>query len=210
MNDLQDIIAAYKQRLPLLERTAVEIRQLLNELVSKLARVDLVSVRVKSAESFASKARRTADHSSELRYTRPLDEIQDQIGARIAVYYKSDVQNVADALLARLQEVPDHTAQLAPNPTYFGYEVRHFNCQIPEPILQSLHPPVGCFELQIGTLFQHAWAQCEHDLGYKAAGAVSFEDRRKMAWAAAQAWGADEIFDEMWHKSRPDPARSSG
>ncbi len=202
MDNLPDDIEVFKLRIPILEATAAEIGKLLNEMVSGLPRIDLVSVRVKSAESFAAKAHGTAKHSGSHKYLHPLDEIQDQIGARIAVYYKSDVQDVADALLTRLHEVADHDPRRVANPTYFGYEVRHFNCEIPPAIMAQLHPPIGCFELQIGTLFQHAWAQCEHDLGYKTEGIVTYEDRRKMAWAAAQAWGADQIFEELWQKSR--------
>jgi len=53
------------------------------------------------------------------------------------------------------------------------------------------------FELQIKTLFQHAWAEAEHDLGYKPPKPLTSIQKRKMAFTAAQAWGADQIFDEL-------------
>jgi len=55
------------------------------------------------------------------------------------------------------------------------------------------------FELQVKTLFQHAWSEANHDLGYKP-GAVPLtaDAQRRLAFTAAQAWGADHIFDELF------------
>jgi putative GTP pyrophosphokinase len=57
---------------------------------------------------------------------------------------------------------------------------------------------VAFFELQIKTLFQHAWSEAEHDLGYKPATVLSSDQKRRLAFTAAQAWGADQIFDELY------------
>ena len=56
---------------------------------------------------------------------------------------------------------------------------------------------VEFFELQIKTLFQHAWSEAEHDLGYKPSSQLTSDQKRRLAFTAAQAWGADQIFDEM-------------
>ena len=53
------------------------------------------------------------------------------------------------------------------------------------------------FELQIKTMFQHAWAESEHDLNYKTINELSIEDKRLIAYSAAQAWGADEVFERL-------------
>jgi ppGpp synthetase/RelA/SpoT-type nucleotidyltranferase len=53
------------------------------------------------------------------------------------------------------------------------------------------------FELQIKTLFQHAWGEADHDLIYKPSGALTSDQRRRVAFTAAQAWGADRIFEEL-------------
>jgi putative GTP pyrophosphokinase len=56
-------------------------------------------------------------------------------------------------------------------------------------------------ELQIKTLFQHAWSEANHDLGYKPdLQPLDPDDERKLAFTAAQAWGADQIFDELYRK----------
>jgi len=53
------------------------------------------------------------------------------------------------------------------------------------------------FELQIKTLFQHAWSEANHDLGYKSPGPLSQDQQRRLAYTAAQAWGADRVFNEL-------------
>ena len=54
------------------------------------------------------------------------------------------------------------------------------------------------FELQVRTLFQHAYAEPQHDLGYKPGGAdLTEETRRELAWIAASSWGADHALDRV-------------
>jgi len=57
---------------------------------------------------------------------------------------------------------------------------------------------VEFFELQIKTLFQHAWSEAEHDLGYKPPVKLTSDQNRGLAFTAAQSWGADQIFNEMY------------
>jgi ppGpp synthetase/RelA/SpoT-type nucleotidyltranferase len=62
---------------------------------------------------------------------------------------------------------------------------------------KSLLPDV--FELQVKTLFQHAWSEADHDLGYKPGGKTpNPAQKRLLAYASAQAWGADRVFDELF------------
>jgi len=82
----------------------------------------------------------------------------------------------------------------------FGYEGKHYIIFIPDAIL-PVAPPGSypkLFELQIRTLFQHAWAEAEHDLGYKPTQELTVEEKRRIAFTAAQAWGADSIFQELF------------
>ena len=155
---------------------------------------------MKDIDRFIEKAERK-DSDEKPRYDYPLEDIQDQIGARIVVFYKSDVEPAAERILAEFHQVEDRLIE-QPDPEAFSYEARHLVCFIP-PDIQALHkPPINFFELQISTLFQHAWAEANHDLGYKALRDLSYNDRRRIAWAAAQAWGTDLIFDEMANRLR--------
>jgi ppGpp synthetase/RelA/SpoT-type nucleotidyltranferase len=72
----------------------------------------------------------------------------------------------------------------------------------PTDILSSEHegfaPP--WFELQIKTLFQHAWAESGHDLGCKSPTELTRDQQRMLAFTAAQAWGADKITVELFRQ----------
>ena len=85
-------------------------------------------------------------------------------------------------------------------PTEFDYESEHFVLIIPEH-----YKPAGwtdmdqmptTFELQVRTLFMHAWAEPQHDLGYKGT-ELDHNTKRELAWVAASAWGADRTFNDI-------------
>jgi ppGpp synthetase/RelA/SpoT-type nucleotidyltranferase len=147
-------------------------------------------VRVKSLERLLEKAHR-------LGYTNPLEQVLDQIGTRVVVYYNSDIEPTTQAILTRFRLHEQHLYE-APDPRIFGYQGKHLICYLPTEIHTYVQSPVDFFELQVSTLFQHAWAEAEHELGYKAELPLAYDEKRKIAWAAAQAWGADIIFDEIW------------
>ena len=82
----------------------------------------------------------------------------------------------------------------------FGYVGRHFILATPEDVVddnadRSKTPQF--FELQVKTLFQHAWSEAEHDLAYKPSEPLTPHQQRQIAFTAAQAWGADEIFEQL-------------
>ena len=163
------------------------------------SRVDRITCRVKSVDSFMDKAKKRNDDGTP-KYVEPLRQIQDQIGARIVTFYKSDIphiQEIIDETYARIEIrllVPEKVNE-------FGYEGFHYVLAIPHELRP--HSAVGdeiplFFELQIKTLFQHAWAQAEHEITYKPGFPWTDEHKRKVAFTAAQAWGADMIFDELY------------
>jgi putative GTP pyrophosphokinase len=192
-----ELAERYRGRRPALQRAADEIESLLHECLDDLPRVDGIRTRVKEVDRFLEKAGRINRDSGELRYQHPLDDIQDQIGARVVVVYKSDVQPIADRVLAEFCEVEDRVVEQA-DPASFGYEARHFVCIIPPDIVRQSGSAVHFFELQIATVFQHAWAEANHELGYKPQWELEYGAKRRIAWAAAQAWGADGIFEDLW------------
>jgi putative GTP pyrophosphokinase len=86
----------------------------------------------------------------------------------------------------------------------FGYEGRHFILFLPRDVFkdeENESAVISFFELQIKTLFQHAWSESEHDLGYKPTTTLSSDQKRRLAFTAAQAWGADQIFDELFKQT---------
>jgi len=196
-----NLASAYNERVPTLEAVCAEVEVLLRSILNQTPRIDKIAARTKNTERFVEKAARRDQTTGELKYPQPLEEIQDQIALRVVVYFNSDVPPVREKVLQEFREIEDVRKE-EPDPGKFGYEAHHFVCVIPPDIIARHHSPVEFFELQVSTLFQHAWAEANHDLGYKETTPLTYDQRKQIAWAAAQAWGADEIFQSLWNTVR--------
>ncbi len=200
---MSKIEAAYKERygktlVPLARALSIQ----LHEYLDGEPRIDRISARAKSIDRFIQKAK-TLRADGTPKYIEPMDEIQDQIGARVITFYLSDVSRVADSL-ARYYR-PIEKKDIVPESEWeFGYFGKHYIFIMPSDLVvldvdPALVPRV--FELQVKTLFQHAWSEAEHDLGYKP-GEIPLtpEDKRRFAYTSAQAWGADRMFDDIFQE----------
>lgn len=181
-----------------LKAVAQNLERLIVDHVSDLPNIDRVTARAKDPERFAEKAAQL-DDDARPKYTAPLTEIQDQLGARVIVFYVADVEPVRDAVLSYLR--PIEVQALVPESDWeFGYFGQHFVLALPHDVIPdgvNLYEVPQFFELQIKTLFQHAWSEANHDLGYKASVPLTSDHRRRLAFTAAQAWGADRVFNEL-------------
>jgi ppGpp synthetase/RelA/SpoT-type nucleotidyltranferase len=184
-----------------LNRLAGAIAEQVQEYLRSEPRIDRIIGRAKDIVSFLDKARR--EENGKRKYVEPLSQIQDQIGVRIITFYTSDVTRLRDLVLKYFRpiEIRNHVPESEKEFSYFG---RHFILKVPtdaiaEDMDRSLVPEF--FELQIKTLFQHAWSEAEHDLGYKPGTTpLTSEQKRRLAFTSAQAWGADHIFEELFRE----------
>lgn len=138
------------------------------------------------------------DEQGNRKYLAPKYDIQDQIGARINVLYLSDVE-IVRLRVVNFMNFIEETPKSPIDDDAFGYVGHHFIFQTPDDIIpdERKDDVPEFFELQIKTLFQHAWSETSHDIGYKAPRELTSDERRNMAFTAAQAWGADKIFEEL-------------
>jgi putative GTP pyrophosphokinase len=182
----------------ILEPLATRLQEYLQQLVAGFPRIDRVSVRTKSVESFVRKAAKR-ERNDAPKYSEPLSEIQDQIGARITTFYLRDVTSVQQIVegyfgpIEKCRKEPESHSE-------FGYEGFHYILFLPDDIFTPQLPAPEepkYFELQIKTLFQHAWSEAAHDVIYKPDLKLTRDQYRRGAFTAAQAWGADRIFDEL-------------
>lgn len=173
---------------------ADRLETFLKSIVDGVERIDRVCARAKSVDRFVKKAGKTLEDGTS-KYTDPLLQIQDQIGARIICFYLQDVDIIQKQVLKYLR--PIESINLIPDSeSEFGYFGKHNILFLPDDILSG-DEHIEVFELQIKTLFQHAWGEAEHDLTYKPRGDIAPNVTRKVAFTAAQAWGADMIFAEL-------------
>jgi putative GTP pyrophosphokinase len=83
------------------------------------------------------------------------------------------------------------------DPDRFGYISLHFICRIRKEraSLTEYREFRGvCCEVQVRSILQHAWAEIEHDLGYKAGGTVPRPIRRRFSRLAGLLELADREF----------------
>ena len=179
--------------IPLAERIEGYLKQIFRE----TPRIDRIAARAKAVDRFVDKALREED--GHLKYSDPMQQIQDQIGCRVVVFYLGDVVAAAEVVNRYFRPI-EARALVPESESEFGYFGKHYVCLIPTDVYdESIPDGTGpkFFELQIKTLFQHAWSEAEHDLAYKPLSELSSMQKRKTAFTAAQAWGADLIFDEL-------------
>lgn len=190
--------AVYRSRHAEITCCASQLQEYIEQNLNGFSRVDRVSARAKSPNRFALKAEKKNGDGTD-RYVDPLTDIQDQIGARIVCFYLSDVERVRDFCLEFFR--PVEYLHLEPSSfSEFGYFGWHAIFFIPSEAKRGLQADIlpTFFELQVKTLFQHAWSEAEHDLGYKEfSGELDTPKKRLIAFAAAQAWGADNTFQAI-------------
>ncbi len=203
----------YRARLPLLETACSQLEVATREALAALPHVDRIAFRVKSVDSFVKKA---IDPENKPPYAAPLREIEDQMAGRIIAFFRMDLSPVRELLQRTFTEV-EWSRRRPLRDAEFGYESDHMICILP-PHLK----PAGwndrddlptTFELQLRTLFMHAYAEPQHDLAYKAPSDLPSEVRREIGWIAASAWGADHAYERImaWQATRrsatPQPIR---
>lgn len=194
-----DLIVEYKSRYAqILAPLAEKLTAHLQSSVAGLPRIDRVAARAKSPDRFMGKAKK-ADDSGTRKYADPLDQIQDQVGARIIVFYLDDVEVISEVIDRYYKRI--ELRDLVPESLdEFGYVGKHYILAFPEDLFEDTadrNRLPQFFELQIKTLFQHAWSEAEHDLGYKPEEPLTPLQRRQVAFTAAQAWGADHLFSTL-------------
>lgn len=185
---------AYRAREPLLGELSSALQREIQETLNGVGHIDRISFRVKAQASFIAKA---TDPDTEPPYSNPLVEIEDQVGGRVLVFFLQDLEPVADRLRGTFNTV-ERAHRRPRKDEEFGYESLHLVCMIPPhltpPSWGSQSDMPATFELQIRTLFMHAWAEPQHDLAYKGPKDLPSDVRKEIAWVAASAWGADRAL----------------
>ncbi len=167
--------------------------------------IDNIYGRIKTKKSFIEKVLKNPH-----KYQNPFKDVEDIIGIRILVLFKDTSQIVSDKIrndifpCLEYEYKHEKDEKSLPNEKAFGYEGYQSIHSIPESLLidKGNENIPNVFELQVRTLFQHAWAEPEHEINYKRKIKFNekseFEYKRSFAWIAASSWGADKILDELY------------
>jgi putative GTP pyrophosphokinase len=153
-----------------------------------------VTHRVKARESTLKKLQSNPD-----RYGSFAD-LHDFLGVRVVAYLASDVEKVVTILRSEfdIDEARSLDKHESLDPDRFGYLSYHLVGKINK-VRSSLTEwaPFSDFylEIQIRSVLQHAWAEIEHDLGYKSVSGIPAQLRRRFARLAGLLELADAEFD---------------
>ncbi|MBR5398619.1 MAG: hypothetical protein IK103_02370 [Bacteroidales bacterium] len=183
------ILQEYKDKRPEFEEAEARIVALLKQTL-KEAGIHLASIesRIKTESSLEGKLERKGT-----KY-KSLADITDILGVRLITYYIDDVDKVATAI-ERLFDV-DWENSIDKRKLHdidsFGYLSLHYVC--------TAEGFPYKFEIQMRTVLQHAWANLDHDTGYKSGVEIPKRYMRSMSRLA----GMLELIDEEFSKIRSE------
>ena len=171
-----------------------KLRTLTEEiLLDRGLKVHSVTARVKTRDSLAKKLLK-----AEGKYA-VLSEVTDLVGIRIITFFEDDVDRAAKAVEAEFLVDPDHSVDKRDllDPDRFGYLSLHYVVSLSPG--RSALPEYKRYadlkaEIQIRSVLQHAWAEIEHDLGYKTTLGVPRDVRRSFSRLAGLLELADKEF----------------
>lgn len=192
MKEYQDNYAQYEA----LEKIAYG--QLHNALKDSGVMVFQTSNRLKTQKSLAGKLEKKGD-----KYKTILD-ITDLLGMRIICYFSDDVDRIAE-LIERLFVIDtlnsvDKRKML--DDDEFGYMSLHFICSLTPEQTEDEGLRRIRFEIQIRSILQHAWAEINHDIGYKNTSGVPHWIVREFSRVAGLLEIADEEFMHIRDSSK--------
>lgn len=152
---------------------------------------DLVSVRTKLSKKLP---------DGSMKYPDGLEQLDDLIGVRVVTYTTLDVRSAVESLSQQFSVIEslDKTKEKQ-DAGLIGYGSHHLVVKVPD-----ANTPAGCkpcvgvkFEIQVRTILQHAWAEFEHDIRYKAVKEVPANVHRAFTMAAGLLELADQQFDTI-------------
>ena len=194
----QELMAQYESLLPVYTQMADVIPEKLKEFFDEAGIiVAAVEHRVKAKDSLAGKLKLKGGKYKDI------FDITDLVGIRVITFYIDDVDKVA-SVLERLFEI-DWENSIDKRKVHeidsFGYLSLHYICRIPESAyMDPEHPELNKirFEVQMRTVLQHAWANMNHDTGYKSGVEIPRVYMRDMSRLA----GMLELIDDEFSRIR--------
>ncbi|MCR2825015.1 GTP pyrophosphokinase [Microbacterium sp. zg.Y909] len=187
----------YGGRAELVKVLGIKIESLIRELIANAGITVLnVSHRVKSETSARKKIE--ADPTKYASY----GDLHDMLGVRVITYLSSDVDRVVNVLRINFEvdESRSLDKQTGLDPDRFGYLSYHLVAKTSanRANLAEWTPYNAVFfEIQVRSILQHAWAEIEHDLGYKSTSGIPAHIRRRFARLAGLLDLADSEFDAV-------------
>ena len=191
---IEKIMREYDQQFELYsdftENTKDLIVKLLNE---KNLNVHSITERVKERPNLLEKLTRPD------KYYLNLNEVMDIAGIRIITFFSDEVYAVAEIIKDQFEIDDEHSVDKSVliEPDRFGYISLHYIAKFKNHRLElpEYHHFSDCkVEIQMRSILQHAWAENEHDIGYKTKQSIPKNIRRSFSRIAGLLEIADSEF----------------
>lgn len=179
---LSEALAEYAAHLPALEHVRLRLGMRLQTALRDI-KTHSLSSRVKTSASLGQKLARPD------RTYRSLWQVTDLVGLRVTTYFEDSIPDVAQVIENSFNIDFAHTRDRLNNAS-FGYRSLHYVGGLDSDEL----PREFRFEIQVRTILQHAWAEIEHDIGYKASDTTPENIKRRFTRIAGLLELADEEF----------------
>lgn len=197
-----EILQEYDQQHALYSDFTEKVEELIGELLNeKSIKIHSITSRIKKRQDLDKKLDRTRRDYSKL------GDITDISGIRVITYFADDVDTVAKVIEKEfdidIENSVDKRASL--DPDRFGYVSLHYIVSFPISRLQltEYRKFSDCkAEIQVRSILQHAWAEIEHDLGYKSKDAVPKDIRRRFSRLSGLLEIADNEFIQIRNSLR--------
>jgi putative GTP pyrophosphokinase len=155
-----------------------------------------VTFRVKDEDSANRKI-----NSNQQRYTG-YESLTDVLGLRVICYFADEVDKVGEVIEREFSVDPEQSVdkRAVHDPKAFGYMSLHYIASITaarSAMSEYSKFKDTVFEIQIRSILQHAWAEIEHDLGYKVAEGIPNKHKRSFAMLASLLEMADRDFESL-------------
>lgn len=133
-----------------------------------------------------------------------IEDLTDLTGVRIIVSFETDVSSYTTAVM-EIMGGDIHVARWPARDTHsFWYESTHLEGTMSDELALRLGNPDFArlpFEIQVRSIFQHAWADAEHGLGYKGSTTLPWHIQRIFAQLAALTEVSDQLLNEIRHSA---------
>lgn len=194
---IKNLVTDYKQSKSNYDELSKKLSTLIEELLKeKGIQCHSITNRSKEVESFKKKI-----SNPEKNYV-DLKDITDLCGIRIITYFSDDVDNVASIIEKEfsIDKINSIDKRHGNDPDRFGYLSLHYVAKLNnkrETLTEYKKYKDLKFEIQIRSILQHAWAEIEHDIGYKSELSLPSEFRRRFARVSGLLEIADNEFNEL-------------
>lgn len=192
--DKDELLDKYNEKYSLYERGGQNISEALDVFLKEKNISNLtISYRIKEFESFYEKINRK-------NYTNPFAQNEDFCGIRIILYYIDDLPKIESIIESEFEVVTKEIKADNLDINEFGYRSNHFIIKLKKSWLETPNYrglSEMKFEIQVRTILMHAWAEIEHELGYKNKNQVPESLERKLFMISAKLEEADMQFQEI-------------